>query len=241
MEQSFALEKFTEQDYAALTGRLAQLADEDYRAFHAKLVPGIGGFYGVRVPALRALAKQIAKGDAAGFLALVTDDSYEERILRGLVTGAAFWPQEEGLRRIEAFVPHIDNWAVCDVCTGSFSLLRRCPAEGFAMAKRFLASAECYDKRFALVAMLDFYLTDEYIDEVLALICAVEHENYYVKMAAAWALSVCFVKYRDKTLAALPTVTDTFTYNKALQKCKESFRVSEQDKVLLQSRKRPTA
>lgn len=31
---------------------------------------------------------------------------------------------------------------------------------------------------------------------------------------------------------------DDFTYNKALQKCRESFRVSDADKALLQNMKR---
>ena len=60
-------------------------------------------------------------------------------------------------------------------------------------------------------------------------------------MAIAWGISVCFVKYRDKTIDLLQHCEmDTFTYNKALQKMRESYRVSAEDKELLKTMKKHT-
>ena len=74
---------------------------------------------------------------------------------------------------------------------------------------------------------------------VLAALTGVSHEGYYVKMAVAWAISICFVKFREKTLPLMESSTlDDFTANKAIQKCCESFRVSEADKALLRGLKR---
>ena len=87
--------------------------------------------------------------------------------------------------------------------------------------------------------LMNYYNDDAYIDDTLKELNAVRHEGYYVKMAVAWALSLCFIKQRDKTMTLLQNnALDDFTYNKALQKCRESFRVSDEDKALLQSMKR---
>lgn len=234
----FTLAQWDDPAYTALQAALAQTADLDYRTFHASLVPGIGNFYGVRTPALRTLARQIAKGDAAGFLSLVTDDSYEETLLHGLVVGYAKFSPEEAFARIAAFVPHITNWALCDVCTSSFKVFAQYPETGFALARAFLEQPGEYEKRFGTVVLLDYYIDAAHIDQTLALLCAVRHDGYYVKMAVAWALSVCFVKFRDPTLAMLPALADDFIYNKTLQKCIESYRVCAADKAMLRNMKR---
>lgn len=230
----------TPEEYLQLTGQLAALSDEGYRKFHGSLVPGIGRFYGVRVPALRALAKQLAAADGPAFLALCQDDSYEETMLRGLVTGYTRWPDVAcAFSRIADFVPHIQNWAVCDVCTATFRVFAQEPAAGFALAEHFLNQPGEYEKRFGAVVLLDYYVNEAYIDRVLALLCATRYDGYYYKMAAAWAFSVCYVKFPDRTLAALATVEDGFIHNKALQKCCESLRVPAAQKQALRALKRP--
>ena len=60
-----------------------------------------------------------------------------------------------------------------------------------------------------------------------------------MKMAVAWLLSICFVKFYDETLAFMKTAElDDFTYNKALQKARESLRISKEEKKQLQAMKR---
>jgi 3-methyladenine DNA glycosylase AlkD len=86
---------------------------------------------------------------------------------------------------------------------------------------------------------MDFFLTDEYIDEVLKIYYSIRHDGYYVKMAVAWALSVCFVKYPEKTMRYLETPgLDDWTYNKTLQKIVESYRVDDRTKSVIRSMKR---
>ena len=58
-------------------------------------------------------------------------------------------------------------------------------------------------------------------------------------MAVAWAISVCFVKFRNKTLDFLDASNlDDFTYNKSLQKIRESNRVCKEDKDIVKRMKR---
>ena len=86
--------------------RLTALADEKYRDFHTKLVPGLDNMLGVRMPALRALAKELAKEDWRGWLDDPTPDRwYEETMLRGILIASARMPDEERLARTAAFVP----------------------------------------------------------------------------------------------------------------------------------------
>lgn len=239
MTAPFTLPVWTPDDYTALLAALRESADEPYRVFHSRLLPGVDNVLGVRAPKLRNFAKQIARGDFRSFLTLVTDNSYEEAMLHGLVLGYAKLTPEEAFPLIEAFLPAITNWAICDMCTSSLRVLTKEPELGFAFICKILGRPGEYEKRFAIVAMLDFFLEPNFIDRVLPLICGVTHEGYYVKMAVAWALSVAFVRFREKTLEALAQYPlDDFTYNKTLQKCCESFRVSAEDKKLLRSMKR---
>ena len=112
----------------------------------------------------------------------------------------------------------------------------------------FFAYAVCLAKdrrefvaRFGIVMLLDHFITDTYIDEVLQVLDEVSHDGYYVKMAVAWAISICYVKFEEKTMVLLRENTlDDFTYNKSLQKITESYRVTKEDKARIRSMKRMT-
>lgn len=79
----------TTEEYAALKERLRAMADPSYRAFHQKLVPEVENLLGVRIPALRQLARELARGDWRGYLAAAQTDTYEETMLQGLVLGCS--------------------------------------------------------------------------------------------------------------------------------------------------------
>jgi len=57
-------------------------------------------------------------------------------------------------------------------------------------------------------------------------------------MAVAWAISLCFVKFEEKTMNYLKNnKLDDFTYNKSLQKICESLRVDKDTKAIIKSMK----
>lgn len=216
--------------------RLEALRDEDYRKFNESLIPGAENTtLGVRLPQLRNLAKEIIRGDWQEFLAESQQSQiYEIIMLRGLVIAAAPCEFEERLRLLAGFVPSIRNWAVCDcVCSSVKSAKQHLP-ETFAFLQPYLQSQEEFALRFGVVMLMDYFLRENYIDQVLDILSGIRHEAYYVNMAVAWALSVCFVKFRDKTLAVLESgVLPPWVQNKAIQKCRESRRVSPEDKAML--------
>ena len=210
---------------------LFNLQDKKYKEFHSTLCPNTNNIIGVRVPKLRKLAKKIAKEDIETYLKNAKNDYYEEIMLQGMVIGYAKINFEQVTDSLTRFIPKINNWAVCDTTVASLKITQKHPKEMWEYLKPYIKSKKEFELRFAIVMLLDFYLTEEYIDEVLEILNKVKHEGYYVKMAVAWAISVAFVKYPEKTMKLLQNnVLDDFTYNKSLQKIIESYRVDEQTK-----------
>jgi 3-methyladenine DNA glycosylase AlkD len=78
-----------------------------------------------------------------------------------------------------------------------------------------------------------------FVEEALKILQAIKHEDYYVKMGVAWAISIFYIKQPQLTLPLLQENNlDDFTHNKAIQKIRESFRVSKEDKEMLNGLKR---
>ncbi|MGN0572001.1 MAG: DNA alkylation repair protein [Candidatus Fimenecus sp.] len=226
--------------YTLFLEDLHTLADSKYKAFHERLCKTAHAeILGVRTPDIKRVAKEIAKGDADGFLALCGDTYYEELLIKGFVLGFQKKPLSKKRENLDAFVLQIDNWAVCD---GFCAALKPKQAEYpylYDWCCSLLQTTGEYTRRTAIVLMMAYLLCDEYIDRVLECLQAVNCDCYYVHMAVAWCLSMCFVKYREKTLNLLTEhVFDKATHNKAIQKCIESYRVSDADKAYLRTLKR---
>lgn len=219
---------------------LQREADPRLAAFSAALVPGERRLLGVRLPVLRTLAKQLAAGDWRTYLQEAVDDSVEEILLQGYVLGYARMPLAEALQYLAAFIPKMDNWMLCDsVCT-SLRFVRRHADEVWDFLQLYLRDTDEFRLRFGVVMLLSHFVTDSYVERVLVVLDNLRPQHYYDRMAAAWALQVCYVKYPDLTLPVLQaTGLDDETYNKALQKILESRRTSEEMRTLIRSMKRP--
>lgn len=219
--------------------RILELVDEEYRQFHSKLVPGTDNILGVRLPLLRGLAQKIAKSDWRPYLTTAQNDYNEEIMLQGLVIGYVNADIEEVLNYAAAFVPKINNWAICDSFCNSLKITKKHPSRVWNFLQPYLLSPNEFELRFGIIMLLSFYIDEEYIDRVLLLLDKVKHEGYYVKMAVAWTISICFIKFPAKTLFYLQHNTlDDFTYNKSLQKIIESLRVSPETKAMIRTMKR---
>lgn len=223
----------------AIKNQLLELADTDYQKFAAALIPTINNLVGVRLPELRKLAKRIAKDDWRAYLKEADNQYFEETMLQGMVIGYAGADIEESLRCTADFVPKIDNWSVCDSFCIGLKFTKTNKVRVWDFLQPYLKSEQEYELRFGVVMLLNFYIEEDYINEVLELLDRMKHDGYYIKMAVAWAVSVCYVKLPEPTMAYLRTCSlDDFTYNKALQKMMESFRVDKETKLLIRSMKR---
>lgn len=218
---------------------LPTLAEPALQKFNSSLMPGVDGVLGVRMPKLRALAKDIAQGDWPAYLAEAGEETYEETLLQGLVIGYAKADFETLRPHIAAHVEKISNWSVCDTFCGSLKIAKAEPEAMWAFILPYFDRTDAYALRFGIVMALFFFLDDQYIDQVLALLDAVRHEDYYVKMAVAWALSMAYVAQPERVMAYLQSNTlDDWTYNKSLQKIIESRQVDDQTRNLMRAMKR---
>lgn len=222
-----------------LRDKLFELSDDKFKTFHSRLCPNTDNIIGVRLPLLRQLAKEIAKGDWRNFLSNSKEEYYEEILINGLVIAYAKCDVEERLNYIESFVPKIDNWAICDSFCNTLKFVNKNKEIMLEFIQPYLRSYNEFEIRFAVVIILNYYITEDYINLVLKTLDNIKHDGYYVKMAVAWAISMCFVKFEEKTMAYLKDNSlDDFTYNKSLQKICESLRVDKNTKELIKSMKR---
>lgn len=220
-------------------GRLLELADPEYRDFHSRLLPGVDNVLGVRVPMLRQLAKEIAKGGWETFLGENDREWYENDMLQGLVIGCAKMDFEKRLALTKEFVPRINNWAVCDVFCGSLKETKKHREQVWEFLTPYLRSDQEYEIRFGVVMLLSHFVEEDYRERAFEAFDAISSEAYYVRMAVAWAVSVYFVHFPEESMAYLrDNRLDDWTYNKALQKIIESYRVSKETKDLIRSMKR---
>ncbi len=220
--------------------RLKKEADDGYKKFSASLVPNINNILGVRLPVLRSIAKEIYKsGSYEDFLKVSDIEFMEETMLQGMIIGIMDKTVEEMLCYVKDFIPKIDNWSVCDCFCAGLKFTKNNLKSVWNFIQPYFSSQNEYELRFAYVMLLNYFVCDEYIDKILKLIDNFKDERYYSKMAAAWLVSVCFVKKRDKTLEYLKkSKLSKQTFNKSIQKICESFKVDKQDKELLKAMKK---
>ena len=210
---------------------LFNLADEKYQKFHGSLCPNTDNLLGVRVPVLRNYAKELIKLYGKSIIEQIENEYYEEIMLQGMCIGLSKMTLEETQSYLEKWIPKIDNWAVCDVGTAGLKIIKKYPAEMWEFLQKYIKSDKEFEIRFGIVALLDFYITEEYIQRVLNTLNTTHHDGYYVKMAIAWAISICYIKFPNETKKLLENnELDEFTYKKAIQKICESYRVSEEEK-----------
>lgn len=213
--------------------------DEKYREFAASLLPGVNNLIGVRLPVLRNIAKEVIKEDYKTYLDFEDFIYFEEIMIKGFVIGLLKEDIEIVLSYVEEFIPHISNWSVCDSFCSSLKITKENKERVWQFLNRYLKSDKAYDIRFAVVMMLWYYVDEEYIDKILLEIDKIDYDHYYVKMAVAWAISMCYVKFPERTLKYLKDNNlDDFTYNKALQKICESLKIDKETKNIIRKMKR---
>lgn len=219
------------QTNADLLNELRTMAEPSYAAFARSLVPGSLPFLGVRLPALRKLAAALVRQHGIHALSLPGNTYFEEVMLRGMIVGRlvktpADWPL------VLEFLPFISDWSVCDSFCSSLKAFSRYPDEFFPSVYGLRNEAAPYTARFALVMMLRYYLTDDYFAPVLSHIASCEREEYYIQMAAAWALAEAYAKYPEPALETLLALQKRCSpiAAMAVRKIMESKKISPEQK-----------
>lgn len=218
---------------------LAEHRDPAYQAFQAKLIPNLpaASIIGVRTPALRSFAQQLAKRtDVDDFLSAVPHRCFEENQLHAfIVSSRRSFP--ELVAGINQFLPFVDNWATCDQMSPRGLAQNR--EEALAQARRWMSSDHPFTVRYGIGVLLALFLDDAFNPRLLEQVAAIDSEEYYVNMMRAWFFAEALAKQPEAALAFLKTqALDPWTHNKAIQKARESHRVDPALKERLRSLKR---
>lgn len=220
--------------------KLNLLAQEEYRGLALKLLPGEKNLLGVRLPQLRKLAKQIAADDAHAqrFLTEADYAVFEEAMLCGMVIGYMKPDFEKFTRLVEAFLPHIRNWSICDSFCSGLKSVKGYAQQYLDFIRAYAVSDDEFTVRFAAVMLLNYYINAEHISTVLHILSGITHSGYYAQTAVSWALAECYVRFPRLTLRALDEHEwDSVVYKKALRKILESKIPSASEKQEIRSRR----
>lgn len=217
--------------------RLFALQDLGYRDFQAKLMPTVDKdrVIGVRIPALRAFAKEFSKtGEAAEFLRILPHRCYEEDTLHGFLI-ERIGEYEPAVEALDRFLPYVDNWATCDLMSPKIFGKHR-PQILEKLRADWLYSPHTYTCRYAIGILMRHFLGDAFTPEIPELVASVRSEEYYVRMMIAWffASALC-----DRYGETIPYLTghrlDPWTHNKSIQKAIESRQISAETKAYLRT------
>lgn len=217
---------------------LKTLKDENYLDFIAKLVPNISkeNIIGIRKPVIEKFEKSLTQDEKIKFINTLPHTYLEENLLHGIIL-SNMKNFEEKLSYFEKFLPHINNWAVCDMLKlGKPNLNNKDII--YNKCKEWILSKNEYTIRFGVVTFLSYFLDEYFEEEILYLISKIDYDTYYVNMAIAWFYSFALIKQYDKTLPIFENkLLSKFVHNKSLQKARESLRLDKNTKDYLNTLK----
>ncbi len=221
-----------------ITERLNELKDDKYRDFHSRLIPTISydTILGVRLPALRKLAKELAKRpDVDGFLSALPHTYYDENTLHAvLLCGVKDF--DCAVKLVETFLPYVDNWATCD--TLAPKVFAKNTDRLMTHVDGWLKSGHTYTVRFGVKSLMTYYLDEHFAIEQAENVAAIRSEEYYVNMMKAWYFATALAKQYDSVLPIIiEQRLDKWSHNKAIQKAIESYRITPEQKTYLRSLK----
>lgn len=219
--------------------KLFELQDIGYAEFQSKLTPTVPRetFIGVRVPEVRKLAKSYSKDpECQEFLKELPHLYYDENMLHGLLL-SEMKDYDACISAVDIFLPYVDNWAVCDIM--SPKVFKKHKEELLEKIKIWATSDQVYTCRFGLEMLMTHFLDEDYRAEYLEIAAGVHSEEYYVNMMIAWFFATALAKQWDTTI---PYITENrlseWVHNKTIQKSRESYRITDEQKKYLKGLKR---
>lgn len=230
------------KDYGQIIAGLTAMQDEKYRVFNERIVKiPQGTSIGVRTPLLRGFGKSLVRDPSFDLDALLAfpNDVFEIRLLKCFAVGYAEMPFGQKVRYIEACVPVIDGWAVCDLFCSTLKEVKKHRESFLPYIEKYIGEGTEFSQRFGYIMLLGCYMEREYLPVIFSLLEKAETEYYYTHMGAAWLIAEVLVKFYEEGAAYLRNSSlAAKTVNKAIQKARESFRLTDAQKNYLKSLKK---
>ena len=230
-------EKWNKQDGREFNKYLESLKNEEKIEWSRKIVNTQRPVLAIKTPLIRDIAKNISEGNFSSFLDLELDTFYENIAINGFLI-IRIKDFETMKKYLDKYVLKIDNWGSCDLL--SFNVKKR-EEKFYDLSLEYIKSDKPFVRRVGLFVLFKFIENDQYVDQIFKTMNKFYNEShYYVNMMNAWLFCECFIKRREKTIKFLKNhKLNKFTINKGISKCRDSYRVSPEDKeMLLQYRKK---
>lgn len=221
-----------------ITDKLLSMQDTQYKAFHSKLMPTVdeNRVIGIRIPALRKLAKELEADEAKAFIQSLPHFYYEENNLHAFLI-EQIGDYDECIKAVNEFLPFVDNWATCDSLRPK--VFKKHLPELLEQVKIWIASNDTYTVRFGLEMLMCYFLDEAFSPEYLTLAARVKSEEYYVNMMLAWFFATALAKQYEATVSYIENnKLDLWVHNKTIQKATESYRITNEQKAYLKTLKR---
>lgn len=217
---------------------LFDLQDSQYRDFQAKLIPSASAdkMIGVRTPVLRKLAKDLAKRkEIGGFLNDLPHRYFDENQLHAFII-SQLKDYEQCMDEVIRFLPYIDNWATCDQL--SPKIFRKHRPKLIDQIRKWIISDRTYTIRFGIGMLMEHFLDEDYDPAYPEMVACIRSDEYYVNMMIAWYFATALAKQYDSILPFIENRRlDPWTHNKTIQKARESYRISPEQKEYLKALK----
>lgn len=222
---------WTKEDGKYFIEYLENLKNEEKVAWTKNLLNTNMNVLAIKSPVIKNIIKQIKKGNYLSFLDLNLNDYYESKAINGGII-SSIKDFEVMKKYLNIYSKTIDNWASCDSL--SFNIKNK-EELFYNLALNYRKSKLPFERRLSISILFKFVDNNEYIDKIFNFMDTFYDENeYYVNMINAWLLCECFIKQREKTICYLNNNNlNKFTINKGISKCRDSFRISEEDKEFL--------
>ena len=213
---------------------LYAMQDAAYGDFAAKLLPTVARerVIGVRLPLLRKYAKELHKTEKAEMFMRTLPHKYlEEDHLHAMLI-CMMRDEQECFAALDAFLPYVDNWSVCDSLRPKALTKDRDAPQ--AHIRHYLQSDHPYTVRFGIEMLMVYCLDEHFLPDHLALVAGVQSEEYYVNMMIAWYFATALAKQWEATVPYLiERRLPEWVHRKTIQKAVESYRITDAQKAYL--------
>jgi 3-methyladenine DNA glycosylase AlkD len=236
MTLSFYRKETGDMDF--IIEQLKENQDGKYAEFQRKLQPTLqpGGIIGVRTPTLKKMAKQIKNDERCkDFLTELPHTYFEENQLHGFII-SQISDFSNCICELEKFLPYIDNWATCDQT--SPKVFKKHKEELIPYIYKWLKSEHVYTVRFAIGMLMQHFLDEAFKVEYIDMVTGVKSEEYYINMEIAWYMATALAKQWDYTIPYIENnKMEKWTHNRTIQKARESYRITDEQKEYLKKLK----
>ena len=225
-------QNWNKEDIVELETYLESLGNLERAKLENKIINTKQNMLSIHIPELRQIAGEIYKGNFISFLDLNPSKYYEEYLLQAFII-SKIKDMEKQQKYLDLYLPQCDSWAHTDSL--KYFINKKNEKAWWNYALSLLKSNDTIKRRCAVMIMFKYFIETDYLQDIFAEINKLENEKeYYVNMAVAWLVCECFIKRRSETLLFLKNNRlNAFTQNKAISKCRDSYRVSKEDKELL--------